>query len=319
MSLTRRTFIKTAAGSGAAAAAAVAMPPPAQARPNSSLPPKAVGLLFDSTLCVGCKACMPACKEANGMPPETYGGEALWDRPLDLSGKTLNVIKAYSDGDASVKDRETDGHAYVKKSCLHCVDPSCVSACPVSAMLKDPETGVVTYDEDACIGCRYCVAACPFGVPRFTYDRAFPVIAKCQLCNHRLKEGKLPACAEVCPTGATLFGPVEQLKVEAKRRLAMPPGAPAVFPRNAGGPHERPAAGYIQRLYGENELGGTQMLFLSGVPMDKLGYPDLPERSYASVSETIQHTLYSWMIAPVVVLGGLLVAAKRTAAHDDQE
>jgi Fe-S-cluster-containing dehydrogenase component len=74
----------------------------------------------------------------------------------------------------AVKDRVEDGFAFSKKSCLHCVDPSCVSACPVSAMKKDPSTGLVSYDVDACIGCRYCVAACPFGVPRFTYDSPTP-------------------------------------------------------------------------------------------------------------------------------------------------
>ena len=317
----RRKFFKSAAA-GAAALAAGAATCPARARENKQLPTEAVGPLFDSTLCVGCKACVAACKEANGMPPEFSTQEQLWDTPLDLSDKTLNVIKVYRDGEAKVKDAEAGGYAFVKKSCLHCVDPSCVSACPVSAMTKDPKTGVVSYDKDACIGCRYCVAACPFGVPRFTYDQAVPQISKCQLCRQRWKDGKYAACAEVCPTGATLYGTVADIKQEIARRKSLKPGTTAMFPRGKlGGPDQsypNVVGRYVDHVYGEKELGGTQMMMLSGVPFEKLGYPQLPERSYAAESETLQRTLYGGLIAPLAFLGVLTYVAKRNVKPEEE-
>ena len=315
----RRNFLKSAGA--AAAAGAVATSPPAQARGNRTLPPDAVGLLFDSTLCIGCKACVSACRESNGTKPEYSTEEHLWDTPLDISGRTITVIKAYRSGSGTTKDSETDGYAFIKKSCMHCVDPSCVSACPVKAMKKDDKTGVVSHDKNACIGCRYCVAACPFGVPRFTYERALPVITKCQLCQHRWPEGRYSACAEVCPTGATLFGTVSDIMAEIGRRTALEPGEPTTFPRGRlGGPDQSYpgfAAKYVDHVYGEKELGGTQMRILAGVPFAKLGYPTLPDKSFASQSETLQHTVYYGLVAPIVFLGGLTWVAKRHVKADD--
>ncbi|MDO8989861.1 MAG: hydrogenase 2 operon protein HybA [Sideroxyarcus sp.] len=319
MSISRRDFLKGALAGGTLLVAGA----PAEARENLTMPDEALGLLFDSTLCIGCKACVSACKDANNMPPEFSTPEQLWDTPLDISGKTLNVIKVYQDGTCEHKDVEKDGFAFMKVSCLHCVDPSCVSACPVSAMTKDPVTGIVGYDKDACIGCRYCVAACPFGVPRFQYDTPVPQISKCQLCKHRMGDGHYAACAEVCPTGATLYGKVKDLHAEAKRRVALKPGAQTVFPRgnittHDQSPHTAKAAAYLPQIYGEKELGGTQMLKLSAVPFEKLGQPKLPERSYAATSETMQHTLYGNALAiPIAFLGVLTYVAKRNVKHDD--
>ena len=325
MTFTRRNFLRAAAGGTAAAAACATLAPsPAQARDNKPIPEHAVGLLYDSTLCIGCKACMSACKEANNLPLEDTIGEKLWDTPLELSGYTYNVIKIYQNGTMEHKDKAVNGFAHIKRSCLHCGDPSCVSACPVSAMTKDPVTGVVGYNKDACIGCRYCVAACPFGVPQFQYDTPVPQIAKCQLCRHRMAEGKYAACAEHCPTGATIFGTYAALSAEIERRRAMTPGEPNLFPRRtpeSGDTHERASAEYVDHVYGQKELGGTQMRYLSGVPFDKFALPvDLPERSYAANSETLQHTLYGGMVLPGVALAGLVAAAWRGSKdHDDDD
>jgi Fe-S-cluster-containing dehydrogenase component len=208
---------------------------------------------------------------------------------------------------------------------MHCNDPSCVSACPVTAMKKDTKTGIVTYDKDACIGCRYCVAACPFSVPRFEYDSPTPKIVKCELCRH-LKEGdkfQYSACAQVCPTGATLAGKSKDLMAEAKRRLALKPGSTTVYPRGklggANQSYEGPVGNYQQHVYGEKEYGGTQVYKIATIPLEKLGMPKLPDYSSASRSETIQHSLYGGLIMPVVVLGGLVAIAKRNVKHDDEE
>ncbi|HLN26105.1 MAG TPA: hydrogenase 2 operon protein HybA [Patescibacteria group bacterium] len=322
MPLTRRNFLKGAAAGSAVVACAATTASEAEARENKTLPPKAVGLLYDSTLCIGCKACVKACRDANDTSPEFNTADPLWDTPLDLSGSTLNVIKMYAEGTSDHKDQEKDGFAFIKKSCMHCVDPSCVSVCPVTAMRKDPDTGIVSHHPDACIGCRYCVASCPFGVPKFEYNTPTPQIHKCQMCRHRQAEGKIPACAEVCPTGATLFGSVLGLREEAARRRSLPAGETTTFSRKTVGSsdtHEKNTAHYLPHTYGETEMGGTQMMLLAGVPFDKLGYPTLPEGSFASASETIQHTVYKGMAAPVAVLGGLMYLAHKHTKHDGQD
>jgi Fe-S-cluster-containing dehydrogenase component len=325
----RRDFLR-GAGFATAAAAVSTEAAAAIARSPKQISPQAVGMLYDSTLCIGCKACVAACKVANKMPediPQTLSGwnENTWDSAEDLSGRTLNVIKVYRNGTAEQKDREINGFAFVKRHCLHCVDPSCVSACPVSAMRKDSVTGIVTYDADACIGCRYCVYACPFGVPQFDINNPLGKIAKCQFCAHLQKEGKTPACCDVCPTGASLFGPVKELEHEIERRLAAPAGSAYEFPRGKLGENRPPNAAtiptYVKGVYGEHEAGGTQVRYLAGVPFPKLGLPNVGRQSPASLSEGMQHTLYQWLIAPLVAFLGLAFLARRnmTQYHADEE
>jgi Fe-S-cluster-containing dehydrogenase component len=320
-SIDRRDFLRSAIAGGVTSVAVAGDARASIARPPMELPSKAVGILYDSTLCVGCKACMTACKSANNIPIETPAEHAgwnqgTWDSGLDLGGRTINVIKAYIDGNAAVKDRETDGFAFFKRQCLHCVDPSCVSVCPVSAMRKNPETGIVTYNKDACIGCRYCTYACPFSVPQFDLVGAFGQINKCQMCEHLQKDGKTPACCDVCPTGASLFGPVADLQKEAERRLAATPGTPILIPRGDitqdRPKHEAFVANYVKSVYGEKDGGGTQVRYLAGVSFQKLGLPKLPDHAFAPISEGLQHTLYKWMLGPLTLLGGAALLAWRS-------
>jgi Fe-S-cluster-containing dehydrogenase component len=335
MSINRRGFLKGVAAGALTTLGTGALIEPAAARPPKALPPGAVGILYDATQCIGCKACEVACKQANDMPPElntpleqVHGVSGVWDASDDLNSRTLNKIKAY----AAQAETDACGEpqvSFVKRACMHCVDPDCISACPVSALTKDSDTGIVGYNPDACIGCRYCQLACPFNIPKFEYDKAFPKIVKCQMCRDRIADGGIPACCEACPTGASLFGPVAALRDEAHRRLAVEPGTSLTYPihrlpdaESEPDPADQksaPAPAYTQHIYGETETGGTQYMLLADVPFEKLGLPRLGSESQARISETIQHTLYRGMIAPTLLLGGLVFAAYKHTHEDADE
>jgi Fe-S-cluster-containing dehydrogenase component len=212
-----------------------------------------------------------------------------------------------------------DTPAFVKRHCLHCLEPGCASACPVSALEKDPKTGIVTYDKNACIGCRYCQVACPYNVPKFEWDNPFPQIRKCELCHHLLAEDRYAACCESCPTGASLFGPVKDLRQEAERRLNMEPGRYYDFPVNhisRGATQAHKAEPYVPTIYGADELGGTQVMLLSGVDFSTLGLPEVRTKSYVSDLESLSSKLYSYMLLPAAVFGGLLYVAKKNRDHE---
>ena len=249
-----------------------------------------LGMLYDATKCVGCKACMSTCKRVNGdygalsYERGPFDSDGLWDAPQDLSGSTRTLIKLFKES-----EREW---SYVKYSCMHCQKPSCVSVCPVSAMTRDRETGIVDYNKDTCIGCRYCQVACAFNIPKFQWDRAIPQIVKCDLCkNTNLRKKGISACAEVCPTGAILFGRRKDLLAEAHNRLRENPGK------------------YLDHVYGEEEVGGTNHLYLASMQFNKLGLPTLKKEAPAEFSEKIQHTIYKGFIAPVALYGTLCFIA----------
>ncbi len=319
----RREFLKAAIGGGAATLCA---PVVAQARSNLAPAEEAVGMLFDSTLCVGCKACVAKCKEVNSMPPVSSGADQPWDMARDLSGDTLNVIKIYKDGKGSVKDREKDGFAFEKRSCMHCVDPGCVSVCPTTSMRHDKRTGIITHHPETCIGCRNCMVACPYNVPQFEYNKVFGQIHKCQMCNQagveRIDKGQMTGCAEVCPTGATLFGTRKELLAEARRRMELKAGDIYEYPRGdvakPDSSHEKAVPEYKKHIWGETEAGGTNVLHIAAVPFDKLGMPPLAERSAVSISEGVQHTLYSYLALPAIALAGLAYVVRRNIADDDE-
>ncbi len=317
----RREFLTTAIGSAAAAVSTST-----EARPNLEPAPEAVGMLFDSTLCVGCKACVSKCKEVNDMPPTIEGDNQSWDSARDLTGETLNVIKVYKNGSGEVKDSETDGFCFEKRSCMHCVDPGCVSVCPCTAMRHDPITGIVTHHPDVCIGCRNCMVGCPYNVPQFEYNELFGQIQKCQMCNQpgveRIDNGQVTGCAEACPTGATLFGSRKLLLEEAKKRMALKPGETYNYPvgdiAKPDSHHEKEVPTYKQHIWGETEAGGTNVMHISAVSFDKLGMPPLKDRSSASISEGVQHTLYSYLALPAIALAGLTYVVRRNTDDDDE-
>ena len=295
-------------------------PVPAAAREPIPRLPEADGILYDATLCIGCKACMAACKEYNHLPPDHHNPNNVWDDPIDLSAKTYNIVKLYTNGTGQAKDQAVNGYSFVRRFCMHCVDASCTSACPVGALHKDPQTGAVLYNKSVCIGCRYCQIACPYNVPKFEWDKTFPQIQKCQLCSHRIAQGSYPACCEFCPTGASIYGNVQDLLKEAKRRLSLTTGQMAEYPlRRVDSPDkaQRQVTPYLNHIYGAREGGGTQVLMLANVPFNKLGLPQLPPESAASHAETLYHTLYKGMIGPYVLLGGLFYLIYKNTTNQD--
>ena len=255
-SLDRRAFVTSFGGLAGAALVGGNAEAFTLARPTRQVPPEAVGLLYDSTLCIGCKMCVGACRTAHKLPDVPLKpGE-----PEELNGHTINVIKKYAYGTGKTKDSATDGYAFMKRQCLHCADPSCVSICPNSAMHKDPVTGIVTHDPDACMGCRYCSYGCPFGAPQFDLDQVYGRINKCDMCVDLQRTGGIPACADVCPTGATLFGRLADLQAEADRRLSLAPGTTYKFAHGKlSAPkreHAARIAKYEPKTYGQTDGGG---------------------------------------------------------------
>jgi formate dehydrogenase iron-sulfur subunit len=161
---------------------------------------------------------------------------------------------------------ESPEGGFVRKSCCHCLNAACVSACPVGAMHRTPE-GIVLYDGQKCIGCRYCMMACPFGVPRYEWDSTTPLIWKCTLCHERLAEGKLPACVEKCPEQVLMFGERSQLLAIAHERINQSPDQ------------------YLPKVFGELEVGGTALMYISHVPLDFLGFNGAPgEQAYPELT-----------------------------------
>jgi len=319
MPISRRDLLKGAAGGGLLLASG--LPSVANATMSTTLPPNAVGLLYDATLCVGCKSCVVNCKTKNcepggalyqeGMKKPPYetkgpGNSGQWDETQELTGKTLSVIKVYKNGTCQTKDAEVDGYAFFKQQCMHCITPACASVCPGAAFQKDPDNGSVYYIASKCIGCRYCQLACPFGLPRYEWDAAWPEVRKCQLCRHRTKKGGIAACAEFCPTGATVFGKVTDLREEAKRRLAMKPGDEYQFPIqtvNSRDKQPRKIAKYVAKVYGLTEVGGTQNILLSGVSFEHLGFR--PYLKNQALPELTWHYIAKipWVFAGVFIGG----------------
>jgi len=190
-------------------------------------------LLVDISMCVGCRDCMAACMERQGFTGDVFETEVL-------SATNYTQI-------------EEIGDYFVRSMCMHCVEPSCASVCPVAALQKT-DLGPVVYDAKRCIGCRYCMQACPFNVPRYEWDKTVPAVAKCDGCYDRVQRGEPNACAEACKFGATISGPRSEMLAEAHQRLRDYPDE------------------YYQHVYGEHEIGGLSVLFISPVSFEELGF-----------------------------------------------
>jgi len=229
-------------------------------------------ILTDTTLCIGCNECALACKKANHLEPDV---PRRWDLDDGLSARNWTSVV------------EGPDRSFVRKQCRHCLEPACVSACPVGALSRT-DIGAVVYDSAKCMGCRYCMMACPYGIPRYDWDQAVPYVRKCILCYDRIRAGGQPACTDACPTKATIFGDRDLLLAEARRRIRENPGR------------------YVDRVWGEHEIGGTSVLYISNVDLSflthgiQLGSVPVPERTRAAM-----HAVPFAFTGVVAVMAGL--------------
>ena len=235
-------------------------------------------LLYDAPACINCKQCEVACAEQNKL---RYDDSVAAEEKQSDHKFTVVMAK---------------GDKFMRRLCMNCQEPACASVCPVGA-LKKTALGPVTYDEVKCMGCRYCMVACPFGVPKYEWGKVLPRVQKCTMCPDRVAAGKPTACAEICPTGATKFGERDELIAEAQQRIRENPGK------------------YVNHIYGLNEVGGTSVLLLSSVPFEEFGYKTdisrdpLPMLTYRVLSR----------IPDFVPLGGILLGGVWWITHRREE
>jgi len=246
-------------------------------------------ILTDVTKCIGCNLCVTACVEENGL------GEHVpdWRRMNDGLGSNrwCSVL--------SVK-----GGRYVRKQCRHCLEAACVSACIVGALKKTPE-GPVVYDPKLCMGCRYCMMACPYGIPRYNWEDVIHYIRKCTFCyDNRIEKGLEPACTEACPVEATIYGEREALLEEARRRIKDHPDR------------------YINHIWGEREVGGTNVLYLSDVPLTMLGWaPKLSEQPPPELTWGVLKKVPFKFVGMGVLMGSIywITGRRRQVALDEAD
>jgi Fe-S-cluster-containing dehydrogenase component len=238
-------------------------------------------VLVDTTTCIGCRKCEWACNQANGLPAEpleSFENKAIFATMRRPDAGHYTVVNRFGGSGGG------DPLRYVKVQCMHCIEPTCYSACLVTAFTRHDD-GAVTYDASRCMGCRYCIVSCPFQVPAYEYSNPLtPQVRKCSFCHNRVsEEGKAPACVEVCPPQCLSFGRRGELLELAHRRIAEGRGR------------------YVDQVYGEREVGGTCWLYLSSVPFAEIGFPRLGSEPPARITEGIQHGVFKLFLPPIAL------------------
>lgn len=299
MSLHRRDFLKVAtAGSLSLVAGQAAASDHGQAKDWGD----AHGVLVDTVVCIGCRKCEWACNDANELPTQelkAFEDKSVFAKHRRPDKGVYTVVNQYA-SPANPEKKFT-----MKVQCMHCNEPACASACIVGALEKTPD-GAVTYDAWKCIGCRYCMVACPFQVPAYEYDNALdPQVRKCTFCTDRLAEGKKPACVAICPNEALTYGKRSDLITLAHERIAAHPDK------------------YVDHVYGEREIGGTSWMYLSGTDFTHSELPKLEERGIPERTEAIQHAIFKNFVPPLALYGllalGMYTFKERGKKEQDHE
>jgi len=291
MEINRRDFLKSTATAGGSLLlwGLVKNPTEAFAAQDVSSQPDGLAMLSDSTRCIGCRRCEAACNEANNLPAPKipFEDRYVFEEKRRTEAQAYTVVNRYE----NPKWRKP---VYRKIQCNHCAEPACASACLVGALKKSPE-GPVIYNENVCIGCRYCMTACPFNIPTFEYFNAgSPAIQKCTMCYHRISEGLIPACAEVCPVEAITFAKRSELIKIARDRI------------------RSESDRYIDHIYGELEVGGTDWLYVSGVPFEELDLPiDVGTTPYPIFTQEFLSAVPLVLVAWPALFGGFYAWTKR--------
>lgn len=291
----RRSFLRGfCAATGACAVGATATP--ARATPGTrAASDHWMGVLVDLTKCVGCRKCEWACRKANGLsdgePIDAYEDESVFEHRRRPNARHLTVVNRFTP-----PDHDGGSPVHAKVQCMHCFEPACASACPANAYRKSSQ-GPVVYDPSVCIGCRYCLVACPFGMPAYSYDDPLtPEVRKCSMCFERIaKEGGRPECVDICPVEALTFGKRNELIELARRKIAEHPDT------------------YVDHIYGEYEAGGTCWLYLSPVPFDQVGFrTDVGESPYPELTRgfgnIVQLVMATW---PALLMGAYAFTKRR--------
>ena len=264
--------------------------------------PDQFGVLVDTTVCVGCRRCEWACKEANKLPNQKSLKEYEKDQ-LVFQGLRRTHADTFTVVNRFVNPRDSSRPIYVKKQCMHCYEPGCASSCFVKAFTKRPE-GAVTYDASLCVGCRYCMAACPFEIPAYQYNNPFtPEVTKCNFCFDRIRQqGGTPACVSMCPVETMTFGKRTDLIDLAHKKIR----------DNSGR--------YVNHVYGESEVGGTSWLYLSGVPFNMIGFrTDLGTVPIPSLSKPFLSLVSPVFIAIPALAMGFYSFKKRRDKLEEEE
>ena len=249
------------------------------------------GVLVDITRCVGCGGCTVACKMWNAQDyrnPETKKIQNAHGVNVHLDSNTWTTVKY-----VPIVKEGREIWRYVKNQCMHCLDPSCLSVCFSHSFIQTPE-GAVQYNPELCVGCRYCMIACPFDIPKYEWEKIMPSVMKCQFCSTKLGRQESPACVSVCPTDALMYGTREEILSMARERIASD-------------------SKYINHIYGEKEVGGTCWMYISDVPFGDLGFPtNLPEKSVpANIHGFTRFTIPIFAVGAAAWTGAYLYTNRR--------
>jgi len=278
----RRSFLRSMAGVGAL----TVLGGEEAGAAGSDIAADQLGVLVNCTVCVGCRVCEEACNAANEdlprRPAGAFNDTSVFDHKRRMDSSTYTVVNLHHD------PADPGTSTYAKIQCMHCLYPACVSACIVGALSREPD-GPVVYDAAKCIGCRYCMAACPFQVPAYEYDNTLtPEVRKCTFCfEARLSKGEMPACVQSCPMQVMTFGRRTELLRLARKKMRKHPDR------------------YVSHIYGETEVGGTSWMYLSGMSFEKIGLPKFGYHPVPGYTEPIQHALFKWFLPPLALCGSL--------------